>query len=312
MKTFIFVLILLSIYLNGCTQQPVKSLKMEKYNKLSQEEEYVILRKGTERPFTGKYDDFYEAGTYICRQCSSPLYNSDSKFKSGCGWPSFDDEIAGAVKRVPDSDGRRTEIICANCEGHLGHVFIGEGLTEKNVRHCVNSISMDFIPANSEKSEPDSAYFAGGCFWGVEYYMKKHPGVISTEVGYTGGTKDSPTYEDVCSHTTGHAEVVKVVFDKTKTSFESVAKLFFEIHDPTQVDRQGPDIGDQYRSEIFYQSPVQKASAEKLIKILEAKGLKVATKLTPATKYWKAEGYHQDYYFHKGTVPYCHGYTKRF
>jgi methionine-R-sulfoxide reductase len=127
------------------------SEKEAKYKKLTREEERVITRKGTEMPFTGKYYAFWERGTYVCKRCGAPLYSSETKFEAGCGWPSFDDEIPDAVKRAPDPDGVRTEITCANCGAHLGHVFVGEGFTKKNVRHCVNSISMDFIPDKEEK-----------------------------------------------------------------------------------------------------------------------------------------------------------------
>ena len=123
-----------------------------KYNELTDEESYVIEGKGTERPFTGEYDDFYDAGTYVCRRCNAPLYRSDDKFDAHCGWPAFDQEVPGAVRRLPDPDGMRTEIACANCDGHLGHVFIGERLTERNTRHCVNSLSMRFVPAPQRAS----------------------------------------------------------------------------------------------------------------------------------------------------------------
>jgi peptide methionine sulfoxide reductase msrA/msrB len=172
---------------------------------------------------------------------------------------------------------------------------------------------MVFVPKEMQmESRTDTAIFAGGCFWGVEHHMEQMMGVISAESGYIGGHKENPTYREVCDHTTGHAEAVRVIFDPDKTDYETLARLFFEIHDPTQVNRQGPDIGDQYRSEIFYLNEQQKAMAKKLIQVLEDKGYKVATKLTPATTFYSAEDYHQDYYEKKKGTPYCHVYTKRF
>lgn len=285
--------------------------KEMKYNKLTEEEQRVLIHKGTERPFTGEYYQHKDKGTYICKRCDAPLYRSEDKFDSHCGWPSFDDEIPGAVKRVPDADGIRTEIVCNNCDAHLGHVFLGEQLTLKNVRHCVNSISMNFIPAK-EEMKTEKAYFAGGCFWGVEYYFQKEEGVISTQVGYMGGHTSNPTYKEVCSGTTGHAEAMEVVYDPAVTDFEKLARLFFETHDPTQMNRQGPDIGDQYRSAIFYVGDEQKKIAEKLIVLLEENGYKVATELAPADTFWDAEDYHQDYYMNNGKQPYCHAYQERF
>lgn len=287
---------------------PIQEKKAMKQNPLTPEEERVILHKGTERPFTGQFWNSFEAGTYLCRNCGAPLYRSSDKFRSECGWPSFDDALPGAVKRLPDADGVRTEIVCARCGGHLGHVFEGERLTVKNIRHCVNSVSMQFVPAAGQ----DTAIVAGGCFWGVEYFLQKMPGVISTTVGYTGGKKEKPTYEEVCSHTTGHAEAVEVVFDPSRVTYEAVLKAFFELHDFTQVNRQGPDIGEQYRSEIFYRNERQKETAEGLIRILKEKGYKVATRLTKAGPFWSAEEYHQDYYDHKGSLPYCHKPKKIF
>lgn len=296
---FFLIFIVTILYMNGTQAQNIKPL-----NDL---EKKVIEGKGTEAPFTGKYYKFKEKGTYNCRKCGAVLYRSSDKFESECGWPSFDDEIPGAVTRKPDTDGMRTEITCANCGGHLGHVFTGERLTKKNIRHCVNSVSLEFVP---EKRE--TAIFAGGCFWGVEHLLRQVKGVLSVESGYTGGKTSNPTYEEICSGETGHAEAVEVVFDANQVSYEKVAKYFFEIHDPTQTDRQGPDIGTQYRSEIFYTSEEQKSSATKLINLLKSKGYKVATKVTKAAKFYPAEKYHQDYYLKKGTQPYCHSYIKRF
>ena len=282
------------------------------YRALSKEESRVILEKGTERAWTGKYTNYKEKGTYVCKQCGAALYKSDDKFDSQCGWPSFDDEISGTVLRVPDADGQRTEIICANCDGHLGHVFLGEGFTDKNTRHCVNSVSLDFVPAELEKGNYTTAIFAGGCFWGVEYFLQQEPGVLAVVSGYIGGHVKNPSYKEVCTGKTGHAEAVRVVYDPDKTTYEKLVKLFLEIHDPTHVDRQGPDIGPQYRSEIFYINEEQRVMAKKYLDILREKGYKVATALTAASEFYDAEDYHQDYYFVNNKAPYCHGYTKRF
>jgi peptide methionine sulfoxide reductase msrA/msrB len=308
---------------------------------LTPEEERVIVRKGTERPFTGKYYQHFEKGVYTCKRCGAELFESSSKFRSECGWPSFDDQIPGRVTWQPDRDGMRTEIICATCGAHLGHVFLGEHLTEKNTRYCVNSISMDFIPAeqrvqrtedrgqktenNAQTTEsigpPSSvvrppatgrAIFASGCFWGTQYYLQRAPGVISTTVGFTGGHVDHPTYKQVCTGRTGHAEAVEVIYDPAKISYEQLAKLFFETHDFTQLNRQGPDIGKQYRSAIFYLNEEQKQIAERLVQQLRQMGYDVKTEITPAGKFWVAEDYHQDYYNKTGKTPYCHIYRPIF
>ena len=156
------------------------------------------------------------------------------------------------------------------------------------------------------------AIFASGCFWGTEYHMKRAKGVLSTRVGFTGGTVDRPSYREVCSGRTGHAEAVEVTFDPTVTDYETLARLFFETHDPTQVDRQGPDVGTQYRSAIFVLDESQRDVAERLIGLLTDRGLDVATEVVPAGPFWPAEDYHQDYYGKTGHTPYCHVYTPRF
>ena len=280
-----------------------------KYNNLTQDEKYIIEQKGTEYRFSGIYNDFYEEGVYLCKKCNAPLYKSEDKFKSSCGWPSFDDEIVGAIKKVPDADGRRVEIVCQKCGGHLGHIFEGEGFTSKNVRHCVNSLSLNF---KSKKENLKKAYFAAGCFWGVEFLFQKQIGVLEVVSGYMGGDIENPTYKIVCSGFSGHLEVVEVVFDESIVSYGTLVKLFFEIHDFTQTNGQGPDIGTQYLSAIFYCDENQKNIAENLIEQLEKKSYKVATTLRPKVKFYKAESYHQNYYNKSGKTPYCHSYRKVF
>ena len=283
-----------------------------KIDTLTPFEKHVLIDKGTERAFSGKYVNSKEDGTYTCKVCDAPLYRSSDKFDSHCGWPSFDDAIPGAIKEVPDADGRRTEIVCANCGAHMGHVFRGEGFTAKNTRHCVNSVSLNFQKKSSQTSGLKKAYFAGGCFWGVEYYLEKIDGVKEVTSGFMGGHVNNPTYEEVVYKKTGHIETVEVVYDPTKVSYETLAKTFFEIHDPTQTDGQGPDIGSQYLSAIFVNDVNERKTVQRLIKMLEEKGFKIATMVRQAAPFYKAEAYHQDYYERKGTQPYCHRRVKRF
>lgn len=310
MKRLMYILCIALMSISCVQSQNKPKQENMKYNQLTSEEERVILHKGTEAPYTGEYTNNKRSGTYVCKRCNAPLYKSSDKFDSHCGWPSFDDEIKGAVKRVPDADGRRTEIICTNCGAHLGHVFLNEGFTAKETRHCVNSISLKFIPEENKMIK--KAYFASGCFWGTEYYFMKAAGVAHTTVGFMGGHVDHPTYEQVCQKNTGHLETTEVEYDTSKTSYEDLVKLFFETHDFTQTNGQGPDIGPQYLSCIFYSDEKEKEIAQKYITVLQSKGYKVATMLKPISTFWKAEDYHQQYYEHKGTTPYCHVYKKIF
>lgn len=271
----------------------------------------VIKYKGTEAPFTGEYNDFTGLGTYLCRQCGLALFRSDSKFTSTCGWPSFDDEITNAVAQKPDVDGRRIEILCSRCGAHLGHIFKGEGYTAKNQRYCVNSLSVDFV-IDQKVIDTEEAIVAAGCFWGVESLFKKLPGVLKTEVGYIGGDVNHPTYEEVCRGNTGHVEAIRIIYDIEKLEYEDIIKYFFEIHDPSQKNGQGPDIGSQYLSKIFYYNEEQHDAAQYVINLLKNKNIFVTTKLVPVSTFWKAEEYHQAYYEKSGKTPYCHVYERKF
>ncbi len=286
-------------------------------SELTDFERSIIVECNTEAPFTGEYCNNHRDGTYYCRRCGVALYRSADKFDSGCGWPSFDDEVEGAVARRPDPDGQRVEIVCAACGAHLGHVFDGEGYTLKNIRHCVNSASIDFEREKCGEGVPDggrleNAIFAGGCFWGVEHLMRKLEGVKSVVAGYTGGALRNPSYEQVKSGATGHVEAVWIVFDPALVSYRTLLRYFFEIHDPTQHDGQGPDVGSQYLSKVFWVGDEQRQIAEQTIEELRTRGYDVATELRPAVRFWRAEDYHQEYYCRHGEEPYCHMYTPRF
>ena len=269
-------------------------MKKDYFSHLSSDEKHIIKYKGTEAPFTGEYNDFFEAGVFICRACESPLYESNTKFNSGCGWPSFDDELEGAIVRHEDlSGGRvRTEISCAKCDGHLGHIFEGEQITAKNTRHCVNSLSIKFVP----HSNLEVATFGAGCFWSVEKNFKSVKGVYMVQVGYMGGKTLNPTYHDICRGDTNHAEVLHINFNPKVISYIDLLNIFWENHNPTTLNQQGPDVGTQYRSVIFYYSDLQKVSAKKSMKDVQSNYSKpIVTQIIPKDKFYRAEEYHQNY-----------------
>ncbi|MBT4881614.1 MAG: bifunctional methionine sulfoxide reductase B/A protein [Flavobacteriales bacterium] len=264
------------------------------FSDLTPEEKHIIKNKGTEAPFTGEYNEHFEAGIFICRACENPLYESNTKFNSGCGWPSFDDEIEGAITRYEDlSGGRiRTEICCAKCDGHLGHVFEGEQITVKDTRHCVNSLSIRFKPY----AQLQKATFGAGCFWSVEKLFKEIKGVYLASVGYMGGDTDKPTYKEVCSGTSNHAEVVDIYFNAEEVSYNTLLDLFWRNHNPTTLNRQGPDNGTQYRSVIFYHNEQQKMETEQSKKQQQQHfNNKIVTQIVPASTFYRAEEYHQNY-----------------
>jgi peptide methionine sulfoxide reductase msrA/msrB len=281
-------------------------------------EQFEVMRKcGTERPFSGQYNDFWDLGLYVCAGCGAPLFRSETKYEHGTGWPSFTAPFEEENLEYRDDYSllaKRIEVRCASCGAHLGHVF-DDGPGPTFLHYCVNSAALDFKPdaaaaaRGPEKAaaRTETATFAAGCFWGVEYKLGRLPGVAATVVGYTGGKTVNPTYEEVCTDKTGHAEAVQVTFDPARIGYADLVRHFFSIHDPTQVNRQGPDRGTQYRSAIFYHGDAQKAAALEVMDELKRSGKykkPLATELVTASAFYRAEEYHQKYFEKHGVVCY--------
>lgn len=301
---------------SGFDITPLSQQRIEELAKtLSKEDADIILAKGTERAFCGNLLDNKKEGTYVCKLCGLPLFSSNAKFNSGTGWPSFfrPADPSHVTVKIDKSHGMtREEILCARCGGHLGHVF-EDGPAPTGLRYCLNSASLTFfeqgqdMPAASRPIPTQTAYFAGGCFWGVEDRFQQLPGVIDSVSGYMGGKTKDPTYKEVCYTDTGHAETVKVTFDPTKITYNQLLEKFFKFHDPTQLNRQGPDVGSQYRSAIFTTDATQAEQAKAFVDAQGStdrfKSRTIVTQLLPvaqAGRFYEAEEYHQDYHLKHG------------
>lgn len=270
----------------------------------------ILRHQSTEKPGTYALDDYGPDSYFVCRGCGLALLRAADKFDSQTGWPSFDDAIEKTVNPIKDQDGRRIEIQCAQCQAHLGHVFYGENMTAKNTRYCVNSLAIEPVPGPVHQA--CEIIVAGGCFWGIQHLMASRPGVLKTVTGYTGGEVSNPDYQTVCRGDTGHLEAVRVMFDPNVNDVTSLYRFFFEIHDPTQKNGQGADIGPQYQSAIFYFDDRQRRTGAELINELEQTGYQVATELRPVAVFWPAEDEHQHFYDKHPNAPQCHTHTPRF
>ncbi len=326
---------------------PVKTEKLvlsdQQWKERLTDEQFQVLRsKGTERPFCGTLLDNKKEGIYTCAGCGLPLFSSDSKFDSGTGWPSFFQPVGkgNVVEQIDRSHGMvRKEINCGRCDGHLGHVF-DDGPRPTGLRFCLNSESLNFTESDklaeiadpaAEKSAANAdshdveikntparqtsagkkktatAVFAGGCFWCTEAAYEQLEGVTDVESGYAGGKKENANYTAVSTGRTGHAEAIRVTYDPERITYDQLLDVFFDAHDPTQLNRQGADKGTQYRSAIFFTGDEEKSAAQAKMDELKKKKAfdrAIVTTLEPLTEFYPAEDYHQDYARNNPLQPY--------